>query len=44
MERVSFGVVGGRELGLIYIKFEKSIRHIKMSRKQLAIQVWQGLG
>lgn len=44
MEGLSFGVVGGQELGLIHIKFEMSIRHIKMSRRQLTIQVWQVLG
>lgn len=37
MEGAGFGVVGGHELGLIHIKFEMSIRHIKMSRKRLDV-------
>lgn len=43
MEGAGFGVEGGWEPGLIPIKFEISIRHVKMSRKSLDVQVWQNL-
>lgn len=44
MEGAGFGVVGGHELGLIHIKFEMSVRHVKMSRKRLDVHVWLSLG
>ena len=34
---------GGQELDLTHIKFEMSIRHVKMPRKRLDIHVWQSL-